>query len=112
MRRHDVAATERSSRIPFPHHPHRGRDRRHLVAAAQTRWIDENRRDDLQYERSCRLRWRAEVLKLQDLLSTGPYFLSLAVTGPAFRRFARTAVPSASVVRVICEYVGFGIHVG
>jgi arsenite methyltransferase len=49
--------------------------------------------------------------ELRDLLSTGGRFLSLAVTSPAFWRFARAAVPSARVVRAIFEYLGYGIYV-
>jgi len=49
---------------------------------------------------------------LKDLLRTWYRFLSLSITSPAFRRFAKEAVPSASVVRAIFEYLGYGLYVG
>ena len=48
----------------------------------------------------------------QDRWRTRVRFLSLAFTSPAFWRFAKGAVPSASVVRGIFEYLGYGIYVG
>jgi len=49
---------------------------------------------------------------LKELLRTGRRFLSLSITSPAFRRFAKEAVPSVAVVRAIFEYLGYGIYVG
>ena len=49
---------------------------------------------------------------LQDLLSTGRRFLSLAFTSPAFRRFAKGTVPSMTVIKGLFEYLGYGIYVG
>jgi ubiquinone/menaquinone biosynthesis C-methylase UbiE len=48
----------------------------------------------------------------KELLSTGLRFWSLALTSPAFRRFARAAIPSMSVVKAIFGYLGYGIYVG
>jgi arsenite methyltransferase len=48
----------------------------------------------------------------RDLLSTGRRFLSLAITSPAFREFARAAIPSVAVIRAIFAYLGYGIYVG
>jgi hypothetical protein len=48
----------------------------------------------------------------RDLLSTGRRFLSLAFTSPAFREFARAAIPGVTVIRAIFEYLGYGIYVG
>ncbi len=48
----------------------------------------------------------------RDVLSTGRRFLSLAFTSPAFREFARAAIPSVSVIRAIFAYLGYGIYVG
>jgi arsenite methyltransferase len=49
---------------------------------------------------------------LKDLLSTGRSFVSLAITSPAFREFARGTIPSAGVVKAIFQYLGYGIYVG
>ncbi len=48
----------------------------------------------------------------RDLLSTGHRFLSLAITSPAFRRFAKGTLPTATIIRGIFEYLGYGIYVG
>ena len=48
----------------------------------------------------------------RDLLSTGRRFLSLAITSPEFREFARAAIPSMAVIRAIFQYLGYGIYVG
>jgi len=49
---------------------------------------------------------------LKELLRTGHRFLSLSITSPAFRRFAKEAVPSATIVKAIFEYLGYGLYVG
>lgn len=49
---------------------------------------------------------------VQELLSTGRRFLSLSLTSPAFRSFARGTIPSVGVVRAIFEYLGYGLYVG
>jgi ubiquinone/menaquinone biosynthesis C-methylase UbiE len=49
---------------------------------------------------------------LRDLLSSGRQFLSLAVSSPGFRRFARDAIPSMSVVKAIFGYLGYGLYAG
>ena len=49
---------------------------------------------------------------LKELLSTGRRFWSLAITSPAFRRFARGTIPSVSVITAIFEYLGYGIYAG
>jgi arsenite methyltransferase len=49
---------------------------------------------------------------LKDLLSTSLRFVSLTFTSPAFRSFARGAIPSVGVVKAIFEYLGYGFYVG
>jgi arsenite methyltransferase len=49
---------------------------------------------------------------LKDLLSTGRRFISLAFTSPAFRKFAKGTIPTATIIKAIFEYLGYGIYAG
>ena len=68
--------------------------------------------------RTCKMKVLSEYIDgirrfgFKDLLSTGYRFLSLAITSPAFRRFAKGTLPSATIVKGIFECLGYGIYIG
>jgi arsenite methyltransferase len=49
---------------------------------------------------------------LNDFVSAWGKFLSLYITSPAFRKYARDITPSYTIIRSLFAYLGYGIYVG